>query len=129
MRAAACLVAGDPASASGFVDIALNVIPEDRGMLPPTAMTKGDVLVAAGAIDDAVGWYERAQSLSQELEALSSQLIAATRLVQVAPTPERVEALDAICCEFTEGRGYPILAAAEQALAGAREALGLKGPA
>jgi hypothetical protein len=60
---------------------------------------------------------------------LSSQLIAATRLLQVAPSSERVDALDAVYSGFTEGRGYPILAAAEQALAAAREALRLEGPA
>lgn len=45
------------------------------------------------------------------------------------PALSRVDALDAVYSGFTEGRGYPIVAAAEQALAAAREALRLEGPA
>lgn len=129
LRAAACLAGGQPEAAERFVNTALEFTPEASGMLTAAAVTKADVLVATGAIDDAIGWYERAESAAAEMAALLPQLTAATRLVQTAPTRERVAALGAVYGAFTEGHRYPLLTLANQTLETAREALEHDGPA
>lgn len=116
LRTSACLVAGRPDLAEGYVDEALGVLPEDSPMWPPIGISKGDVVAALGDRSSAAGWYERAIASARSHDGRMAELGARTRLAGIEPSGERLDALASVLAGFTEGHSHRAILEAEELL-------------
>jgi tetratricopeptide (TPR) repeat protein len=109
IRAAAFLMANRPVEAEQMADIALAALSTDIALFIPSAIAKGDALLAQGQPAEAKPWYEKALEVGEVLSMRTPQLLAMTRLVGVDPSSERRTALASLLESWVEGRDHPLV--------------------
>jgi predicted ATPase/class 3 adenylate cyclase len=118
IRAKAFLIAGRPADSERMADGALAVLSDDNAMYIGSAVAKGSALAALGRTDEAVEWFETALALGRSLDLPTPTVMALMHVVEVRPSDELRNELEALLGRFTEGSDSPLLAQAAQVLAG-----------
>lgn len=109
IRSRAFLMSGRITEAEQMADTALAILPPDTALYIPSALAKGDILVARGDTQGAIDWVETANELGATLQLPTPALLALTRLLGLDPTTERVEAMDHLLESFVEGRDSPLV--------------------
>jgi predicted ATPase/class 3 adenylate cyclase len=122
MQAGAYADAGQPAPGFPLIDEALALAGSDTVLAPLFHVVRGDLSVLGpdGSVAEAIDSYQRAHDVSARLGSRMTQLRAATRLVRVAPEPERprrIEALRGTHSTFTGGFETPDVIEAAELLA------------